>query len=387
MKATDSYDLAEIERKVEDGARLSFEDGVRLFRSHDLLTIGRLANSVRERLHGDTTYFNRNLHLNATNICEADCIFCSFARLKAGMPKAYSMDHEQAAAWISERYGEGMTEIHIVNGLNPDLDFEYYLGLLRMIRSRFPKLHIKAFTAVEIHYFAEKFSLSYKDVLEALMQAGLGSLPGGGAEIFAPRARKKLCRDKVDADGWLEVHRTAHSLGLKSNCTMLYGTIETAEERVDHLLQLRALQDQTGGFQAFIPLAFHPENNRLGKIGAPTGFDDLKTIAISRLLLDSVPHIKAYWIMLGIKTAQVAQRFGANDLDGTVTEEKVYHMAGAQTPDSMTVEDLKDLIRDCGRNPVERTTTYQPILPVNGGDHEAGNVEVLAAALPPAAAL
>jgi aminodeoxyfutalosine synthase len=360
MKSNEQ-NLSDIESKVEAGERLSFDDGVRLFKSNNLMSIGRMANLVRERLHGDVTYFNRNLHLNSTNICEADCIFCSFARLKSGMPSAYSMTVEQAFNWINERYRDGMTEIHIVNGLNPDLDFEYYLGLLRMIRERFPKLHIKAFTAVEIHYFAEKFSMSYRQVLEELIQAGLGSLPGGGAEMFAPRARKKLCRDKVDADGWLDVHRTAHQIGLHSNCTMLYGTIETIEERVDHLLRLRALQDETGGFQAFIPLAFHPENNRLGAIGAPSGFDDLKTLAVSRLLLDSIPHIKAYWVMLGVKTAQLAQHFGSNDLDGTVTEEKIYHMAGSHSPDMLTVDQLKELIRNCGRSPVERTTTYRII--------------------------
>ena len=351
--------LQPIAEKIQRGERLSHEDGLALFTHSDLLTVGQLANLVRERLHGSTTYFNRNLHLNSTNVCEADCIFCSFARLKEGMPSAYTMDHDKAIGWIRERFQPGMTEIHIVNGLNPDLTWDYYPGLLKRIRSEFPSLHIKAFTAVEIHYFAEKFNLSYQQVLEQLVEAGLGSLPGGGAEIFASRARKKLCGDKVDADGWLEVHRTAHGMGLKSNCTMLYGTIERLDERVDHLLRLRALQDETSGFQAFIPLAFHPENNRLGKIGAPTAADDLRTIAVSRLLLDNIPHIKAYWIMLGIKTAQMAQIFGANDLDGTVTEEKIYHMAGSKTPDALTVEELESLIRAIGREPVERTTLYK----------------------------
>lgn len=351
-------DLRTIADKVHSGERLSESDGILLFEHPDLLAIGQLANIVRERLHGDVTYFNRNLHLNSTNVCEADCLFCSFARLKEGMPEAYTMTVPQALEWIRKRYNPGMTEIHIVNGLNPDLPFEYYPNLLRAIRHEFPKLHIKAFTAVEIHYFAKKFGLSYEQVLQNLLDAGLGSLPGGGAEIFAPRARKKLCGDKVSADGWLEVHRVAHQMGLKSNCTILYGTIEKLEERVDHLCRLRQLQDETNGFQAFIPLAFHPENNRLGPIGAPTGADDLRMIAVSRLLLDNIPHIKAYWIMLGIKTAQLAQRFGANDLDGTVTEEKIYHMAGADTPNALSVDDLKKLIRAVGRNPVERTTTY-----------------------------
>ncbi len=347
--------------KVNNGERLNADEGLALFNEPDLLWLGQLANLSRERKHGDVTYYNKNLHLNSTNICEADCIFCSFARLQRGMPGAYSMSVEDAKRWISERFQPGMTEIHIVNGLNPELEFEYYLDLLRMIRRDFPALHIKAFTAVEIHYFAEKFGLSYEQVLEHLVEAGLGSLPGGGAEIFAARARNKLCRDKVTAVGWLEVHRVAHELGLKSNCTMLYGTIETLEERVDHLLRLRELQDLTGGFQAFIPLAFHPENNRLGKIGAPTGACDLRVMAVSRLLLDNIPHVKAYWIMLGIKTAQLAQRFGANDLDGTVTEEKVYHMAGARTPDMLTEAQLRSLIEEVGRVPVERTTTYDVI--------------------------
>jgi aminodeoxyfutalosine synthase len=350
-----------ISEKVLNEERLTAEEGEFLFSYPDLLSIAQLANLVRERLHSNITYYNKNLHLNSTNVCEADCIFCSFARLEEGMPSAYTMNVEQALTWIKERYKPGMTEIHIVNGLNPNLNYDYYLDLLKAIKRDFPNLHIKAFTAVEIHYFAQKFGLSYQQVLEDLVAAGLGSMPGGGAEIFAPRARKKLCNDKVDAEGWLEVHRTAHQLGLKSNCTILYGTIETAAERVDHLLRLRKLQDETGGFQAFIPLAFHPENNRLGKIGAPTGADDLRMIAVSRLLLDNIPHIKAYWIMLGVKTAQLAQIFGSNDLDGTVVEEKIYHMAGATTPNTLTEEELINLIRDIGREPVERTTTYQVI--------------------------
>ena len=354
--------LQSIEEKVRAEQPLSLEEGVFLFETPDLLAVGQLANLVRERLHGDVTYYNRNLHLNSTNVCEADCLFCSFARLKEGMPQAYTMSPEKALQWIDERYQIGMTEIHIVNGLNPNLTFEYYTDLLRLIRERYPALHIKAFTAVEIHYFAEKYSMSYEEVLRALMEAGLGSLPGGGAEMFAPRARKKLCRDKVDANGWLEVHKTAHRLGLKSNCTMLYGTIETLEERVDHLIRLRDAQSETGGFQAFIPLAYHPENNRLGAIGAPTGHDDLRTIAVSRLMLQNIPHIKAYWVMLGMKIAQLAQRFGANDLDGTVTEEKIYHMAGSQSPNSLSVEELCELIRNIGRQPVERTTTYGRVL-------------------------
>ncbi len=364
--------LPRIAEKVEAGARLDFEDGMLLCEHPDLLAIGRLANGVRQRLHGNVTYYNRNLHLNSTNVCEADCLFCSFARLEEGMPNAYTMSPEQAIEWIDQRWRPGMTEIHVVNGLNPKLPLDYYTGLLRAIRQRFPALHLKAFTAVEIHYFAEKFKLSHREVLQRLIDAGLGSLPGGGAEIFADRVRRKTCRDKVDADGWLDVHRTAHRLGLKSNCTMLYGTIERTDERVDHLLRLRGLQDETGGFQAFIPLAYHRENNRLGKLPEPTAADDLRVTAVSRLLLDNIPHVKAYWVTLGVKTAQLAQRFGADDMDGTVIEEKIYHMAGAQTPEGLSVDELCRQIRAIGREPVERTTTYEPIPCRAGGAGETG---------------
>jgi aminodeoxyfutalosine synthase len=350
-----------IEQKVRDGSRLSADDGLFLFNYPDLLALARLAHSVRLRLHGTTTYFNWNLHLNSTNVCEADCLFCSFSRLKTGMPKAYTMSLAEAERWIRERYKLGMTEVHIVNGLNPDLDFEYYPDLLRMIKREYPALHIKAFTAVEIHYFAQKYGMSYEVVLERLMQAGLGSLPGGGAEVFADRVRKKICRDKASAEEWLSVHRVAHKLGLKSNCTMLYGTIETPEERVDHMLRLRELQDETGGFQVFIPLAFHNEGNRMERLPAPTAVDDLRVIAVSRLMLDNIPHIKAYWVMLGVKTAQTALLCGANDIDGTVTEEKIYHMAGSHSPDALALSDIKHLITSAGLSPQERTTTYEAV--------------------------
>ena len=350
-----------IEAKVAHGMRLSAEEGYFLFAYPDLLAVARLAHSVRTRLHGKTTFYNWNLHLNSTNVCEADCLFCSFSRLKTGEPKAYTMSIEDAEKWIRTRYKPGMTEIHIVNGLNPDLDFDYYPNLLRMIRKEFPELHIKAFTAVEIHYFAQKYSMTYEAVLKHLMEAGLGSLPGGGAEIFADRVRKKICRDKASADEWLDVHRVAHKLGLKSNCTMLYGTIETAEERVDHLIRLRSLQDETNGFQVLIPLAFHNEGNRMERLPAPTAADDLRVIAVSRLMLDNIPHVKAYWVMLGIKTAQTALLCGANDIDGTVTEEKIYHMAGSHSPDALALSDIRHLITAAGLEPQERTTTYQHV--------------------------
>jgi aminodeoxyfutalosine synthase len=353
--------LESIREKATASERLSQEEGEFLFSHTDLLAVAQLAHHVRLKRHGTTTYYNWNLHLNSTNVCEASCLFCSFARLKTGMPQAYTMSVDDAREWIRKRYKPGMTEIHIVNGLNPDLDFDYYPSLLRMIRSEFPGLHIKAFTAVEIHYFAQKYGMSYEAVLQALRDAGLGSLPGGGAEVFSERVRRKICRDKASADEWLAVHRAAHGLGLKSNCTMLYGTIETPAERVDHMLRLRNLQDETGGFQVFIPLAFHNEGNRMERLPAPTAVDDLRMIAISRLMLDNIPHIKAYWVMLGIKTAQTALLCGANDIDGTVTEEKIYHMAGSHSPDALDLGEIQQLIQAAGLEPQERTTTYQKV--------------------------
>lgn len=356
-----SPELRPIAEKVLAGERLSFEDGVVLFTTHDLHTLGRLANHVRERLHGDKTYFNQNFHLNATNVCEASCLFCSFARLEEGMPQAYTMTLAQAMTKVEELCTPQTTEVHIVNGLHPGLEFDYYLELLRGIKRIRPQLHIKGFTAVEIHYFADKFGMSHEETLKRLIDAGLDSMPGGGAEIFAERVRRKLCADKVNGDGWLGIHRTAHQLGLKTNCTMLYGHIETPEERVDHLLRLRALQDETGGFQTLIPLAFHHEGNRMRKLPEPTGFDNLRTYAAGRLLLDNIPHIKAYWVMIGTKMAQISLHFGVDDIDGTVKDEKIYHMAGSDEPMALTRPELIRLIREAGRVPVERDTLYNVI--------------------------
>lgn len=358
ISATDSARFATIAEKIHAREPLTFEDGVALYRHPDLLALGSLANTVRERLHGDRTYFNINFHINPTNVCEADCQFCSFARLQPGMPQAYTMSVDEIRQKLVEREGQPVTEIHIVSGLHGGVPWSWYLDTLRVLKEVRPDIHLKAFTAVEIHFFAQKYGKTYEEVLRELMDAGLGSLPGGGAEIFAERVRKKICKEKATADEWLEVHRTAHRLGLRSNCTMLYGTIETLEERVDHMLRLRALQDETEGFQTFIPLSYHPEGNRLGKLPAPTGVDDLRTYAVARLLLHNIPHIKAYWIMIGLKTAQIAQSFGVDDLDGTVQEEKIYHMAGAETPQAMTRADLVRLIREAGRKAVERDTLY-----------------------------
>jgi aminodeoxyfutalosine synthase len=355
--------LPRIRDKVRDGESLSAEDGIALFEHRNLLEVGSLANDVRERLHGDRTYFNRNLHINATNVCEASCRFCSFARLEVGNPGAYTMSHAEAWGKLQARLDakDPITEIHIVNGLHPGLDFDYYTELLAGLKRLQPSIHLKAFTAVEIFYFHKKYGLPIAEVLTRLRAAGLDSIPGGGAEIFAARVRKKICDDKCSGDEWLEVHRTAHQLGLRSNCTMLYGTIETVEERVDHMLQLRALQAETGGFQTFIPLAFHPDNNALMKLPGPTGVEDLRTYAVARLLLDNIPHIKAYWIMLGVKTAQSALWFGADDLDGTVQEERIYHMAGAETPQVMSPNEIVRIIQNAGRAPVERDTLYNVV--------------------------
>jgi aminodeoxyfutalosine synthase len=353
--------FSSIRDKVHAGERLSAGDGLALFRHPNLLEVGALANVVRERLHGDLAYFNVNLHINATNVCEASCMFCAFARQDERAPAAYTMTLEEA--WERVERAGPITEVHIVNGLHPGLPFSYYEELLRGIKRLRPALHIKAFTAVEIEYFAQKFGMTRREVLERLVACGLGSLPGGGAEIFAERARRKICADKVDAAGWIDIHQTAHRMGLKTNCTMLYGHIETDEERVDHLITLRAAQDETGGFQCLVPLAFHPANTAMAMLPPPTGVEDLRVYAVSRLLLDNVPHLKAYWTMVGQKTAQTALWFGADDVDGTVEEERIYHMAGARTPQALTRAELVRMVRAAGREPVERDTLYNVVRP------------------------
>ncbi len=350
--------LAEIDAKLQAGERLAFEDGLRLFEAPDLLAVGWLANREREKRHGARTYFNYNLRLEPTNVCEASCLFCSFARLKPGMPEAYTMSLEQAWDKLRQRDNQAITELHIVNGLNPDLPFGYYTELLRGYKQIRPGIHLKAFTAVEIAFFADLYRMSDEQVLRELKEAGLDSLPGGGAEILADRVRKKICHDKADADRYLSIHRLAHGMGLRTNVTMLYGHIETLAERVDHMLRARALQDDTGGFQAFIPLAFHPDNNQMRKLPPPTGTDTLRVHAVSRLMLDNIPHIKAFWIATSLELAQTSLWFGVDDLDGTVQEEKIYHMAGSATPEGMTTAALTRLVRAAGREPLERDTLY-----------------------------
>ncbi len=358
VSKTDRNRFDTIKSKVRDRVPLDLDDGVFLYRYPDLLALGSLANEVREDRHGDRTYFNINFHINPTNVCVANCRFCSFARLEPGMPQAYTMSLDEIRGKLVERRDQPVTEVHIVSGLHHDMPWEWYLDTLRVLKAEKPSIHLKAFTAVEIQYFSEKFGKSYEQVLQELIDAGLGSMPGGGAEIFADRARRKLCDDKATAEQWLEVHRTAHRLGLRTNCTMLYGTIETLEERVDHMLRLRDLQAETGGFQTFIPLAFHPDGNAMRKLPPPTGIDNLRTYAVGRLMLQNFDHIKAYWIMIGVKTAQIAQSFGVDDIDGTVQEEKIYHMAGAETPQTLGRVDLVRLIREAGRTAVERDTLY-----------------------------
>jgi aminodeoxyfutalosine synthase len=355
--------LTSISERVNAGIPLSFDDGVALFREPDLLKLGALANQMREQRNGDRTTFNRNLHINPSNLCVAGCPLCSFSRRSPDQPGAYTLSLSQAWDKLQARLdaGDRVTEVHVVGGLNDSLPFDYYVELLAGLKRLQPALHIKAFSAVEIFHFHKLYQLDVGEILQRLVAAGLGSLPGGGAEIFAPRVRQRICPNKCNAEQWLQVHHTAHEMGLRSNCTMLYGTIETIEERVDHLLLLRALQEETGGFQAFVPLAFHPDNNALSHLPAPTGVDDLRVCAVSRLLLHNIPHIKAYWVSLGIKTAQTAQWLGADDLDGTVQEERIYHLAGSDAPQALTPTEIVHLIRAAGRTPVERDTLYNVV--------------------------
>lgn len=357
---TRTSEFERIARKVRAGERLTFDEGLALYQTPDLLALGALANEMAERRTGKKVYFVVNRHINPTNICYVDCTFCSFDR-KPGEEGGYVMSMEQIVGRARQAEAMGITEIHIVGGLYPKLGYDWYLDVLRQLRQACPRIHLKAYTAVEVEFLARIGRKTFDEVLADLREAGLGSLPGGGAEIFAERVRKETCANKADADTWLEIHRRAHRMGIRSTATMLFGTIETVEERIDHLLRLRALQDETSGFECFIPLAFHPDNNALAHRGWTTGFDDLKTIAVSRLLLDNFRHIKAYWIMLGEKIAQVALAFGANDLDGTVVEERIVHMAGAQSPQEIQKQKLIGLIRDAGKVPVQRDTLYQEL--------------------------
>src|SRR6187399_2568304 len=360
--------LTDISDKLTAGERLTLADGVRLFEAPDLLAVGWLANREREKRHGDRAYYNYNIRIEATNVCVATCLFCSFSRLRPGDPGSYTMSHEQAWDKLRSRAHQPLTEVHVVNGLHPDLPFDYYTELLRGFKRIRPGIHLKCFTAVEIAFFSDLYAMSDEQVLRELMDAGLNSLPGGGAEIFAERVRKKIAHDKCGSDRYLDIHRIAHRLGMRSNVTMLYGHIENAEDRVDHMERARALQDETGGFQAFIPLAFHPDNNQMRKLPAPSASDTLRVHAVARLMLDNFPHIKAFWIATGVEVAQMALWYGADDLDGTVQEEKIYHMAGSRTPETLGTSDIRRLIRTAGRLPVERDTLYNVITPPEAPD-------------------
>jgi aminodeoxyfutalosine synthase len=356
MRVTDPA-LSGIHEKLLRGQRLEFEDGMTLYRSDDLLGVGRLAGLVREEKFGRDTYFVRNQHLNYTNMCVNRCVFCAFSR-DPDEEGAYVFDLLAAEEQIRSRLYETISEIHIVGGLNPSLPFSYYLDLIQMVKHMRPEATVKAFTAVEIEFFSRLTGRSIEEVVKELKRAGLEMMPGGGAEILSERVHRKLYPKKIGPAQWLNVIRTVHSLGIPTNATMLYGHIESLEERVEHLLSLRSLQDDTKGFTAFIPLAFHPENTRLSHLKPTGGIEDLKTLAVSRLMLDNIPHIKAYWVMISPELAQVALSFGADDLDGTIVEEKISHMAGARTPKGMSVGEIRHLISSAGFRPIERDAFY-----------------------------
>lgn len=358
--------VRQIAAQIDAGERVSFDDGVYLAEHADVLTLGQLANQVRERKNGNFAYYNTNIHLNPTNVCVYRCVFCAFrSDLKAA--KAYTFEADMIRQRVAEARQMGATEIHVVGGLHHQKTFDWYVDVVRTIHEAWPDLHIKAWTAVEINWFSFLTKKPVRWVLEQLVAAGLGSMPGGGAEIFHPEIRDRICEHKADAQNWLDIHQTAHELGLRTNATMLYGHIEKPWHRIDHLCRLRELQDRTGGFQTFIPLAFHPENTGLDHIPKPSGLTDLSVMALARIMLDNFDHIKAYWIMLGEKTAQVALSFGADDLDGTVIHELIYHDAGAKTPEGLTVDQIHRLIREAGRIPVERDTLYRQVIREGNG--------------------
>jgi aminodeoxyfutalosine synthase len=358
--------LERVRDKVKRGVRLDADDGLALFLEPDLLGLGALANEVRERMHGDRTFFNCNLRVELTNVCEAECRFCAFARLEEGAPGSRTLTIEQAVARVREHPDPKLTEVHMVNGHHPGLAFETYEQVLRGWREARPEVHRKCFTAAEIFFFAKNYGMSVEQVFTRLVDAGLQSLPGGGAEIFHPEVRPRISKGKCTGDEWLDVMRIAHAMGLHSNCTMLYGHVETFAHRVDHMLRLRTLQDESlargrGSFQAFIPLAFHPDNGPMAKLPSPTGIDDLRTIAVSRLMLDNIPHIKSYWVSTTPKVAQIALRFGADDVDGTIVNETIYHDAGSRSPLGLSRDELVRLIWEAGRTAVERDTLYREI--------------------------
>jgi aminodeoxyfutalosine synthase len=364
MAVVEVNSLERVGAKLEAGERLDFEDGLAILESDDLLAIGELADRAR-RLRGgsDEVYFVQNLYLNQTNVCRVKCKFCAFAATQK-QPHAYTFTTEELVEdAVRQRERTAFTEIHMVNGENPHVDFDFYRGTIDALRDAMPDVHLKCYTASEIHHMTTLSGLTHEEVLRELKDAGLGSLPGGGAEVFAERVRRLVAPGKEHPDVWFHVHDTAHKLGIPTHCTMLYGHVETYEERVDHVLRLRDQQDRTGGFLAFIPLAFHPENTVFERRGwrHTTGADDLKMLAFSRLMLDNVPNVKAYWIMMGMPLAAVALHFGANDVQGTVVREEIFHAAGARTETEQKVEQLVRFVREAGRTPVQRDTLYNEL--------------------------
>ncbi len=360
VEIADAAGLRSVGEKVIARERLDGDDALRLVRSSDLLAVGALADHARRSMVGDDAYFVCNRHINHTNVCRNQCLFCAFSR-REGDVDAFTLSLDEVVEKARGSLTGGVTEIHIVGGEHPDLSYDYFLEMVRRLRELAPDVHIQAFTASEVAYLARLAGKSVAEVLTELKQAGLGSLPGGGAEVFSPRVRALVCRNKISGDEWLDVMRTAHGLGLRSNATMLYGHVETQEEIVDHLLRLRDLQDETGGFNAFIPLSFQPPNTALADLPGPTGYDDLRMLAVGRLVLDNFQHIKAFWINVGIKLAQVSLAFGVDDLDGTVVEEHISHAAGVATEQAIPREELIRQIRVAGRVPVERDTLYNVV--------------------------
>jgi aminodeoxyfutalosine synthase len=351
-------------KKVESGERLSAADGEFLFSPEaDLHAVGELADMVRRRKNDNLAYYNLNLHVNPTNVCIFRCALCAYScEDESGDPRCFVLTPKEILARGQEAADAGCTELHIVGGVHPTKPFDWYLGMTRDLHAAFPRLQLKAWTAVEIDHFSQITKRPVRSILEDLMAAGLGSMPGGGAEIFDPQVRTQICPRKADAKTWLDIHRTAHELGLPTNASMLYGHIESIEHRVDHLIRLRHLQDQTGGFQAFVPLAFHPEHTAMSHLTRVSALEDLRVVAVSRLMLDNFDHIKAYWISLGVGTAQTALAYGADDLDGTVRHERIHHDAGATSPEELTLEQLRSLILEAGREPVERDSLYRRVL-------------------------
>ena len=350
--------LSDIVAKIESGERLSFEDGVRLMKSPDVLLLGRLADAVRTAKVGDDVYFSTNININPTNGCVLRCQFCAFYR-PLDHPEAYTEAIQDILGRVRYAYTQGVREVHIVGGLNPKIPFDYFHEMIRQVKSLDSDIHVKAFTAVEIDFFARVYKMSLEKVLEDLRRAGLDTLPGGGAEVFSPRVRDLVCRGKISGERWLEVIAVAHRMGISSTATMLYGHVETVEERIDHLEKLRSLQDETGKFTCFVPLPFHPENTPLSHLGYTCGVDDLKVYAVSRLFLDNFSHLKGLWNYLDEKFASVILHFGVDDLGGTFVEERIAHAAGAKTPQSLSREKMVAIIRKAKRIPIETDSSYK----------------------------